>query len=302
MKNIKTGAFLFLVAALLCVGSIYPQQQKQQPAQYRQQPSALQEFKVTDNFFEIKGGSGANAGFIITDKEVFVIDAKMTGESAQEMLDSIKRLTDKPITHVLLTHSDGDHISGLAGFPEDITIVAHSNTWTHMAPLVEKWDADNKRVTGVLFDKRLQLRSGESSIQLLYFGPAHTDGDVIVFSPQDKAAFIGDLIFLGRDPLIHKHKNGDSFGLVKVLTALLELDVQKFLHGHGDMATRAEVKAFRDALAEKQQQISAMIDAGKSLQDVKKAFQVEDPPPQPGRSVRPGLIEIIYTEITERNK
>jgi glyoxylase-like metal-dependent hydrolase (beta-lactamase superfamily II) len=299
MKNLRIHSILFVMITVLCAGNLCAQQQKQQPAQYRQQPEPLKAHKVTDNFYEIKGGSGANTGFIITDKEVFAIDAKMTAESAQEMLAAIKRLSDKPITHVLITHSDGDHVNGLVGFPEDITIVAHSNTWTHMAPLIEKLNADNKRLTGMIFHKQLQLVSGQSGIQLLYFGPAHTDGDVIVFSPQDKTVFIGDLIFIGRDPLIHKHKNGTSFGLVKVLTALLELDVENFLHGHGDMATRSEVEAFRDALVEKQRKIAAMIEAGKTLQDVKKAYQIEDPPPRKGRTPRPSLVEIIYTEITE---
>jgi cyclase len=299
MHKISRIQACLVLMLILGLTRTFAQQQKQQPSQYRQEPDQLTAHKVTDNFYEVKGGSGANAGFIITKLEVLVIDAKMTEESAQEMLAAIKKITSKPITQVLITHSDGDHINGLAGFPDDIKIIAHANSWGHMASFLEKQKLENKTISGMAFRDELEIFSGKSTIKLLHFGPAHTDGDVIVYSPLDKTAFIGDLIFIGRDPLIHKHKNGNSFGLIKVLKKLLELDVENFLHGHGDMASRTDIQVFIDDLEEKQLKIAEMVKAGKSLTEVKEAFSVKDPAPQEGRSPRPSLVEIIYTEITE---
>ncbi len=300
MKNIFRYSGLMVLTLLLCFNSAFAQQQKQQPAQYRQDAAKLSLHKVTDDFYEVKGGSGANAGFIVTDREVLVIDAKMTAESAQEMLAAIKTVSSKPITQVLISHSDGDHVNGLLGFPDDIRIVAHANSWLHMQPLADKLKTEGVRPLATIFRDEMEIISGQGTVKLLHFGPAHTDGDVIVFSPQDKTAFIGDLIFIGRDPLIHKHKNGNSFGLIKVLNALLELDAENFVHGHGDMATRADIKAFIQELEAKQQKIAEMVKAGKSLKDVKTAFNIEDPAPREGSSPRPSLVEIIYTEITEQ--
>ena len=53
--------------------------------------------------------------------------------------------------------------------------------------------------------------------RLANFGPAHTSGDSIVFFPKERAAFVGDLVFLGRDPLVHRQKGGTSFGLARNL-------------------------------------------------------------------------------------
>src|SRR5215218_653326 len=71
------------------------------------------------------GGNNCNTGFIVGDPGVIVIDAKLNPESATLMLDAIRKITPKPVTHVILTHSDGDHVNGLAAFPGDVTVIAH---------------------------------------------------------------------------------------------------------------------------------------------------------------------------------
>jgi len=76
--------------------------------------------------------------------------------------------------------------------------------------------------------------------------------------------------------------------------------VENFLHGHGDMATRTDIQSFIKALEAKQSKIAKMVKEGKTLKDVKTAFNIEAPPPREGRSPRPSLVEIIYTEILEQ--
>jgi cyclase len=71
----------------------------------------------------VEGGSG-NSGVIVGDKGVIVIEAKTTPAGGKELLEDIAKITPKPVTTVILTHSDGDHISGLAPFPAGITIIA----------------------------------------------------------------------------------------------------------------------------------------------------------------------------------
>jgi hypothetical protein len=227
-------------------------QQQERPAQSRQDSAQLSAYKITENVYEVRGGSGANAGFIITDTEVLVVDAKTSPESARDMLAAIRAV----------------------GTPMR---------------------------SGQTFARELDIYSGTSLVRFLHFGPAHTEGDAVVYIPSEKVAFLGDLIFIGRDPLIHKHKNGSSFGLVKVLQSVLELDAEIFLHGHGAPADREEVRAFIMALEEKQNTIKSLIREGKSLDQVKAAFKVEDSPARPGRTSRPSLVEIIFTEIKENH-
>lgn len=293
--------YFFTVLILLFFSLTLANQQQNQPRQYRQTPSPISVHKVKGNIYEVKGGRGANTGFFIGEKEVVVIDAKMTDESAQAMIAEIKKLTTNPIKTIIITHSDGDHVNGLTGFPEGLNIIAHENT---------KKDMDNafknpekrKYLPGKTFSKDLRISVGNKTIELYYFGPAHTDGDAVVLFPEEKVAFIGDLVFLGRDPLIHKHKNGCSFGLVKVLKAILELNADTFIHGHGDRIGKSEIAGLIKSIEEKQDKIAQLIKENKSLEEIKKIFDVKDRPPRQGRARRPSFVEVIYLEILEQNK
>ena len=91
----------------------------------QQQPPPLMVKQLKDNVYWTQGGAGGNTGIIIGQNGVVVIDAKTTPDSAKEMLAEIAKLTPKPVTHVILTHSDGDHVNGLAAFPQGITVIAH---------------------------------------------------------------------------------------------------------------------------------------------------------------------------------
>jgi len=277
----------------------------QQPPQA--QPIAVQQVK--GNVYIVKGGSGANTGFFIGDKEVVVIDAKTTAESAQRMIEEIGKLTAKPITGIILTHSDGDHVNGLSGFPKGLKIYGHPQTKKDME------DASKQPNLQYLMDylpnqacspceasrtSAMLVRMGHEDIQLYFFGAAHTSGDLIVYFPVEKVAFVGDLVFVGRDPLIHRQKGGTSLGLARNLDAMLALDADAFIPGHADLLTKQDVRGVAASIKEKQDKIKGMIADGRPLDEIKKAFGVEDRPSQPGRPRFLSLIEVIYLDLTEK--
>jgi len=230
-----------------------------------------------------------------------VIDAKMSQDSAKQMLAEVQKLSPIPIGILVLTHSDGDHVNGITGFPADIKILAHEVTKRDMDAALkdEKQRAYLPRIK-TFGPQGYEHDLGNQKVELHYFGPAHTSGDVVVFCPEEKAVFMGDLIFIGRDPLVHRHKNGNSFGLVRVLQETLKLDADVFLSGHADKATRSDVEAMIKSLEEKQTQIKAMIGEGKSLDDIKAFYKIEDRPAQPGRTRFLSLAEVIFLELTEK--
>jgi cyclase len=268
-------------------------------AAQQQEPAPVKATQVKSNIYEVEGGRGANTGFFIAEKEVLVIDAKMTEESAKQMIAEIKKLTSNPLKHVILTHSDGDHVNGLVGFPPDVIVVAHQQAAKDMDNAF-KDEKLRSYLPDVTFSEKLKLHFGDKTVELFHFGPAHTSGDVVVFFPDEKVAFIGDLLFLGRDPLIHRHKNGNSFGLVKNLKCILKLGADTFIHGHGSIASPSDLEGVIKSLEEKQTKIKALIEEGKSLEEIKKIFKVEDRQPRPDRPRRPGLVETIYLELTEK--
>jgi len=226
------------------------------------QPEPLRVQKVRANIYQVQGGSGANTGFFIGESEVLVIDAKMTEESARAMITEIGKLAPHPVRRILLTHSDRDHVNGLAGFPKNLSIIAHEETRRLMDEAFKE-DALRSYLPDITFSERLTLYVDSTRLELLYFGPAHTCGDAVVYFPAEKVAFVGDLLFIGRDPLIHLAKNGSSFGLVEVLKAVLRLDADAFVTGHSDVAGRADMEALIRSLEEKQAKVKALADQGK---------------------------------------
>jgi glyoxylase-like metal-dependent hydrolase (beta-lactamase superfamily II) len=282
------------VAAALAETASTPRPQEPQPVSLSAQP-------LRGGVYWVKGGSGANTGFIISKNEVIVIDAKMTEESATGMLAEIRKLTPNPLKYVVLTHSDGDHVNGLSAFPKGLTILAHENTKKDMEEAFK-----DPKLSALLPYLPTETLAGDRSlnidgvrVNLLYFGPAHTSGDLVVYLPDQRIAFIGDLVFIGRDPLIHRQKGGTSFGLVRTLKKILALDVDTYVSGHSDPLTKADIQGLLTSIEEKQAKVKALIQQGKSLDEVKSAFGVAEVPAQGARRW-PSLVETIYLDITER--
>jgi glyoxylase-like metal-dependent hydrolase (beta-lactamase superfamily II) len=144
----------------------------------------------------------------------------------------------------------------------------------------------------------MDLDLGTERIQLLHFGPAHTSGDAVIFFPARKLAFVGDLVFIGRDPLIHRFKGGASTGLIKTLKALLELNADKYVPGHGGIVGKSDIETEMKGLQEKQDKVRSLIKQGKSLDEVKTAFGIPTSPAKPGGMSFPSLVEVMYLELS----
>ena len=290
-----------LAALILTVGVAAPAGLAASPApQLQPQPLTIQ--KIRGSIYFAMGGSGANCGFVVGDKDVLVIDSKMTADSSRQMLAEIAKITPLPVRTLVLTHSDADHVNGLGAFPAGLRIYGHARTKTDMEEAFGKDEALKPLLaylpTQTVADA-IELKLGSEAVRVLYFGPAHTSGDVIVYLPAEKTAFVGDLLFVGRDPLIHRQKGGTSFGLVKNLKALLALDADTYLSGHAAPLKKSDVEALARSIEEKQAKVQALLKEGKSLDEIKKAFGITDQP-GPGGMRWPSLVEVITQELTEK--
>ena len=287
-----------LVAALLIVfasgsGLAQDQQQKLAP-QYRRPEIEIKAVPISGGLYELKGGV-SNSAFYVGEKGVYVFDTKMTPDEAREMQSVIAGQTDKSITHIVLTHSDGDHVGGLTGFPQGLAIIAHSGTSRHMEAAFTK-DEQKAYLPDKIFTEEMSIQTGRAEIELKYFGRAHTDGDAVAFFPEEKAVICGDLIFVGRYPLIHRHKNGSAKGLILVLKKILNLEADTFLSGHADPIGRSELKEIIKQLEEKAVKVKEMFSAGKSLKEVKQAMGIEE---SEGQQRWPSFVENLYLELAE---
>jgi len=263
-------------------------------AQQRETPPVKLD-KLSDRLFQLLGGRGANGGVYIGDDGVLVIDAKMNEESVKQTLAEIKKVTDKPINYLINTHSDGDHIAGNRFFPESVTFVAHEKCreeFFHPGRdgKPSEWNSPELApfVPSMTYRDKMDIYLGSKKVELWYFGIGHTKGDTVVYFPEEKTAFLGDQIFMGRPQLIHSYKGGNSFEHVKTLTKMLDaLDAERFCSGHSDPIDRSAVKHHVEEMKKIQEKIKSLVGQGKSLEEVKKEFDDN----------HARLVEAIFNEI-----
>ena len=269
-------------------------------------PAPLMVHQLKPDVYWVEGGGG-NSGVVVGDKGVIVIDAKTTPAAGKELLADIAKITPKPVTTVILTHSDGDHVNGLASFPAGITIIAHENNKkeqeTALAAGGRGAPPAGHLPTQVVAKNKENLKIDGEKLQVLHWAPAHTSGDLVVYLPDRKIVFTGDIIATQLpDPLIHLEKNGSSEGWIATAKGISGLNADQFVPGHGNVQTKADIqKRLMDAEA-KRAKIKELVAQGKSLDEIKAA--VGDQPPAQGRGGRgpqfASFTDVVYKELTAK--
>jgi len=283
----KKSKLIFIPFFLILIVSFSFSQQRETP------PVELK--KISDRLYEILGGRGANGGAYIGDNEVLIIDAKMDKKSVDQVIKEIKQITNNPIKYLVNTHSDGDHIGGNQYFPETVIFISHENCRKELFHpgrdgTPSEWNKPElaPSIPSLTFRDKMDVYLGSKKVELWYFGVGHTTGDIVIYFPEEKTAFIGDQIFLTRAQLIHSYKGGNSFEHVNTLIKMLEtLNAEKFCSGHSEIADREAIRSHIDQMKKRQEKVKALMEKGKSLEEVKSEFKENEA----------RLIEAIYDEI-----
>ena len=229
----------------------------------------------------------SNAGFVITQDRVVVIDALGSPDLARQLLAEIKRRTPLPVTDVIVTHFHADHIYGLQVFKE-----AGARIWAHeagkhylysetaqarlaasrvdLAPWV---DAQTLLVFAdewLSTDRSLNL--GGVTFQLMHLGPAHSLEDLVVYLPTLKVLFAGDFMFRQRVPFVGQ---ADSRHWQQALASLSSLPVQWAVTGHGPATQNftQDLQLTQDYLQYLRTSMSRALDEGLSFEE---AYQRTD--------------------------
>src|SRR5579872_4659323 len=263
--------------------------------------------QLKPNVYWIEGGGG-NSGVIVGDKGVIIVDAKTTPAGGKELLDNVAKITPKPVTTVILTHSDGDHVNGLASFPAGITIIAHENNKkeqeTALAAGGRGAPPADHLPTQLIAKNKTSLKIDGVKIELYHWAPAHTSGDLVVYLPSEKIVFTGDIVAAQLpDPLIHLEKHGSSEGWITTAKGVVALNADQYVPGHGNVQTKADVQTRLTNAEAKRAKIKDLVAQGKSLEEIKTA--VGDAPPAAGRGGRgpgfPTFTEVVYRELTNKS-
>ncbi len=193
----------------------------------------------------------SNAGFVVTPAGVVVIDALGSPALSERLVAEIRKVTPKPITHVIVTHYHADHIYGLQTFKAlGARIIAHSAAKEYLnseaahlrleasrqelAPWVN--EATRLVEADEWIDGSKTLNLGGMEFRLINVGPSHTPEDLVIYLPQEKVLFAGDLVFRSRIPYVGK---ADSRHWIAALKTLLTFDAQIIVPGHGPLSREA---------------------------------------------------------------
>ena len=216
--------------------------------------SGLQE--IAENVFAyVHSGVGwdiCNSGFIVEEDGVMVIDAMMVASLVDPYIKEIRKVTDKPIRYVVNTHHHVDHSFGNQ-FYLPAEVVSHRGCREAMLTrgadinmLSERWpqyreDWLKTQLTPatVTYEDKMIVHMGDRVIELLHPGPAHTYGDTMVYLPQEKVLFSGDVAFHYLTPLA---RDGHVSNWIKITNGILNhLDVTTLMPGHGPVSDKEAV-------------------------------------------------------------
>src|SRR5450631_2126915 len=271
----------------------------------QQQAPPLKVTKIKDNVYWAQGGAGSNDGIIVGTTGVIVVDTKTTTDSEKEVIAEIAKITPKSVNTAIITHSDGDHVNGLAAFPAGLTIIAQENCKKEIeASAGSRNPSPQNRLPTKTYNKTDRLTIDGVHIRLYHRANAHTSGDTVVYLPDQKVVFGGDLLVTNRpDTNIHVEKNGSAAGWIENAKGMLGLDADTYLTGHGNMMTKADVQKKLDLIQDKYSKIKAMVAQGKSLDEIKTSFgeSTAPTPPNPNGAPPPAtLTEAIYREVSKK--
>jgi glyoxylase-like metal-dependent hydrolase (beta-lactamase superfamily II) len=260
---------------------------------------------VRDGIYYVNGGM-ANSGFIVADSSVIAIDSQMLAVTAHKVLEAIAGVTPKPVRTIILTHSDPDHVNGLPAYPRGMEIIAQEHTGPQMQEALDN-PALNKTSTPAELKYYLPTKTVKDdetvvidgvTLRLLHIAPAHTDGDLIIYLPSQNVVFAGDILTpdFSNYPGIHLDKHGSSLGWIKTMQALIALNADIYISGHGEPLKRADLESRLTVAIARRAEIERLFAAHKSLGEIKAALN--DPAPTGMAKMFPTFTETTYQELT----
>jgi glyoxylase-like metal-dependent hydrolase (beta-lactamase superfamily II) len=242
--------------------------------------------KLSDHAYAYTAEGDPNTGVVIGDDAVMVIDTQATPVMAQDVIRRIRELTDKPIKYVLLSHYHAVRVLGASAYQPQ-HIIASQDTYDL---IVERGEQDKASEIGrfprlfqavesvppgmtwptITFSGKMTMFLGKLEVQILQLGRGHTKGDTVVWLPQDKVLFSGDLVEFGATPYC-----GDAYfqDWPQTLDNIAALKPQKLVPGRGAALQNAAQVAeglagTRAFVSELYESVRAGASAGRDLKTV----------------------------------
>ena len=271
---------LTLALAILCAGSAA----KAQELNPSSSPPTVRQ--IASDLYFFYDYSGSNSVFLVTDEGVLVIDTRQHPRAGEDLLQRIRKITNKPIRWVINSHFHGDHTFGNAVFQkEGATFVAHKETARLMQLVQPKemarrqdyfqsnnYDPKDVRLIlpDVTFDSEMTIHLGGREVRLFYMGPGQQDGDTFVLFPHARALFTPGSFAKHSMPNMAFTTSVENW--IGLLDKVGAMDVDVLLPGHGDVATRADVKELSSMLSDEYATVKVAVAKGVPLAEAQRTL------------------------------
>jgi glyoxylase-like metal-dependent hydrolase (beta-lactamase superfamily II) len=222
-------------------------------------------------------GSGGNLGLSVGEDAVFLVDDQFA-PLTPKILAAIRAITPKPVKFVLNTHWHFDHTGGNENLgKEGVLIVAHHNVRKRMnsEQFIEFLRMNTKpspkeALPVVTFSGDLSFHINGDEVNAFHVPRAHTDGDSIVHFTRADVIHMGDVYFNGMYPFIDSASGGTADGVIAAVDRVLAIasDSTRIIPGHGPLASKTDLRAYRDMLATVLARVKQMLREGKKLEEI----------------------------------
>jgi cyclase len=228
-------------------------------------------------YIQLDGSWGLNnTGFITGNDGITAIDTCFTERRSRAFRDAIRSVSGLPVRALVNTHHHGDHTHGNFVFRGEAMIVGHELCRKEIIeaglgtkalfPGVDWGDIEVTAPT-VTFDDKMTLFIDDLTVELIYVGPAHTTNDVIVWLPERRLMFTGDVIFNGGTPFVLM---GSVAGWLEALERMRALGAERLVPGHGSVCGPDVIEDVEDYLTWLQEAARKGFEGGASPLDVAK--------------------------------
>lgn len=254
-------------------------------------------------------GKGGTILFKWHNDGVIVIDSQFP-DYAENFLEQLKQYTSVQPSLLINTHHHADHTSGNIVFKNMVSkVVAHENALKFQQSVAQANNNVEKQLfPNQTFSTELQLKSGNETIELSYFGPAHTSGDIVVYLKKAGVAHLGDLVFNRRFPFIDKSSGASIKNWIHVLEQIRKKypDNTTFVCGHcaesyDVIIQKKDILAFQQYLQNALNFVEKEIKDGKIKEEILAATSIPGSPEWKGAGIERTL-DAAYKEITANYK
>jgi cyclase len=221
--------------------------------------------------------ASANSTFLISDRGVLVVDTGLNVPEGRKLLEEIRKISPLPVRWIVNTHYHPDHRGGNRVVGPDAVIISTLYTRSRILQALEEQAVKNGQrpppeyELNEIIDRAIVLHLGNHEVHIYHPGPAHTLGDLVVYFRDQHAIATGDLFLTNSCPAMD---DGDLENWVRALDQILALPVEQVVAGHFELATKKELRHFRDYLAELRDQVDRMYSKGFTLAQVQRGLNL----------------------------